>query len=168
MDSSYKLTPNRFLSKEEKEGNEGVLGATHYAEYSMNAPVVAGHEDKYHKVCEFKRKGAIEIHHELAHDDEKDPISSDHMSFHSELIGTKPNATFVSTMMNRVIHHVDKGDPVRIVGKESNGMINRYHRLARAINKKLNKNYKISELESHDKISNNVAAKDYKEFIIQK
>ena len=106
---------------------------------SSRVKLYKAHDEKGEQqghVLEFAHNGAMEVHH-LDNDLESGFMKD----------SKKPNPRFISTMLDRINHHVnEKSRKVRVVGKA--GMIDHYEKIGKKIVSK-NKNMEMSSLEDY-------------------
>lgn len=105
----------------------------------------------------FKRKGSYEIHHSA-------PADENGVSKSGEFISTRngANPRFVATMGHVANSLIQKGHSVRVVGKVSNGMFDRYRRLGVILAKRYGK--LVTPIQKYT--TDHPDADDMKEFII--
>lgn len=90
------------------------------------------------KYIKYKRNGVYEVHHMDSH------VNSGEYNGN-----TKFNPSFISTMMELVKPHLEKGNTVCISSVAKHGMPEQYHRIAKALVKKFKYNMLITPIGDH-------------------
>lgn len=96
------------------------------------------HDEDGEKYVKYKRAGAIEVHH-MNKDGASGKITNQ----------TAFNPAFVSTMMHLVKPDLETGETVRISAVTTDGMVERYHRMAHALVKKHGIPMSVTPIEPH-------------------
>lgn len=151
LDSSHVIKrhyPDENTANREKEYDDK-HGITEHKYYSLDN----GDAGLMHI---YKRKGAYEIHHEIQGIDRAHGISG-------EMVHTKDvNTKFPGTIYKVANNILKSGNAVRIVGNHTNGMFDKYNRMANVLAKR--NNVFVSDPKKYTLDSPN--SKDYSEITI--